>query len=353
MRRTLRTIASLALLALPASAQDLAWPDNALSLVERLDHAEWDVRERAELELAEFDSIPYVLIEQELLSPGISPERAARLERVASSAYRREPLGGLGVQFGGPVSRGVAIQRVIDNGRFPAAGVLQDGDIFTHVSGLPLLRAGDNALDGQERLRAEILSRSPGDLMPVTVLRNGEPVDLDVPLGSFGDLDGARVPGAQVMLPAVRLRLARLRGERAGGVRIDQDAWRQAVFGGADPVAIVEALRADQGMPTLAVQTPLAIGGRWIDAIARARHGGWSVQAAVAAGLSDERGERYARLANERERLQRRANTYEAMLAGPGLDDRDRQRLLDSVASLRVRIDEIEGEIDALLTEED
>ncbi|MEL6741119.1 MAG: PDZ domain-containing protein [Planctomycetota bacterium] len=331
------------------AGEDGNWSEVYASLVARLDHADWRVREQAEVELSDLGDLPYRAIEDELLGDGLSPERRARLERVAAAAYRREPLGGLGVQFGGPVNGGVAIQRVIDNGRFPAAGVLQDGDVFTHVAGKPLVRRGDRLADGQERLRAEILSRAPGETLPVSVIRDDQQLDLDVPLGSYSDLDGARVPSAQVMLPAVRLRLLRLRGEALPVVRVDADAWGEAVFGGRDALALVEELRA-RGGGTGGPVNAVSIGGVAPGPRGRAMHGGWSVRSAIVSGFTGDRAQAYATLAGERDRLERRLSTYESMLAGPGVDEGDRERLLESTALLRGRINELEDEIDTLVT---
>ncbi|HCT45054.1 MAG TPA: hypothetical protein DF699_07570, partial [Phycisphaerales bacterium] len=71
--------------------------------------------------------------------------------------------GALGVSFGTIRVGSIEIQPIPDNPEFPATMLLQDKDQIAMV--------GERVIDGSFSLRVEILSREPGETLPVTVVR--------------------------------------------------------------------------------------------------------------------------------------------------------------------------------------
>lgn len=180
-------------------------------LLERLDSADWDERRDATDALIATDAIPMSAIDEALRSDRLSPEQRVRLDLVSVQRFRREPLAGLGVQFGNQGRGAVTIQAVVPG--FPAAALLQPGDVILSVG--DSLNGG--LIGGQDDLRAEILSRRPGEVMPVLIRRGNETIELDLPLGSYANLQGA----AMLDDETVRAAMTRRRDRERGVIKVD------------------------------------------------------------------------------------------------------------------------------------
>ncbi len=74
-------------------------------------------------------------------------------------------------------SDGVAVMELLEGA--PAAGVLEPGDIITSVEGVPVSVAQD--------IGAELADNLPGDAVPLTIVRAGVPMDVEIELTSAED----------------------------------------------------------------------------------------------------------------------------------------------------------------------
>lgn len=222
---------------------------------------------------------PLKRLEARLTDPDLSVQRRAALIRDGRGVFSRAPRAALGVQFRTPAAEGaVTIERALDG--FPVAEYLAGGDVITHVDGRPLA--------GTEHLRAEILSRLPGESLPMRVRRSipavgdpamGDPpagaqvLEIDVPLGGYEKLEQAG-PDERLLHAAWRARVERLL-DRAGigegpevGAGLRAEDWLRnegLLAEGADgPIG-----RAGDGVGifgTVAPERILAVGGRPADA---------------------------------------------------------------------------------------
>lgn len=244
-------------------------------LVERLDDPDWGVREGATAALMQTDEVPGEAIEAALRRDDLSPEQRVRLIRVAATRFRFAPLGGLGVSFGQGGEGGVSINGVVPG--FPAADLLRAGDV--------ILMIGDNPVAGQDHLRAEILSRRPGESMPVLVRRDRTILDLDLPLGSYNNLDGAAALDESTVRQAMRLRY-----ERSGiawpepdavGGGLTASAWIDAAFpDGRDGVENQPGDRRGPGVADARRGLDRELSGR--------RRGIWTTRAEAERGVGDQ-----------------------------------------------------------------
>ncbi|MEM0984048.1 MAG: PDZ domain-containing protein [Planctomycetota bacterium] len=118
---------------------------------------------------------PLRRIEQKLVDPDLSAEDRARLIRDGMDVFRRAPRAALGVQFGGTTARdAVIIERPIEG--FPSAEYLADGDVILEIEGA--------RVTGYNHVRAEILSRLPGERIPMLVRKAKRPkIDDEQPAG--------------------------------------------------------------------------------------------------------------------------------------------------------------------------
>ncbi len=147
--------------------------------------------ERRDLTLAEVDSWRS--------RDDLSPEQRLRLDELALQVFARGPRAALGISFPQDDRGGVRIMSVVAG--FPAADLLVAGDRVLTADGIPLTR--------QATLRAAILSHSPGEILELRVERDGETLDIAVPLGSFGNLSGAASPRPSDLVAAWTLRQTR------------------------------------------------------------------------------------------------------------------------------------------------
>ncbi|MCS7009250.1 MAG: PDZ domain-containing protein, partial [Chthoniobacterales bacterium] len=80
--------------------------------------------------------------------------------------------------------RGVLVSTVIGGGS--ADGYLQVGDVLLSIDGYPIASDGTVEFENENLLLSEIVERKfLGESVKLTVLRNGERLDLEVPLKAF------------------------------------------------------------------------------------------------------------------------------------------------------------------------
>ena len=201
------TIGITAVFALPAAAQ--ATPDPLASrdltpLISALDAPDLAQREAAVETLLTDQRITL----REILGllaevTALTPEQRARLNGAAREMFALSPRAAMGVQFGGTVEKGVAIQSAVDG--FDSARVIRPGDVVLAANGIEVT---------QTRLRAIILSHDPGESMVIRLRRLSEDgteeiVESRVTLGSMNRLRGGGFIDAGTMFEAWRERLAR------------------------------------------------------------------------------------------------------------------------------------------------
>ena len=149
------------------------------ALVGRLDSQQWSERELATYELAHVGSgVTKEQIESRLDAGGLTLEQVVRLLRAIEIRLLHSPRGAVGIQMaihkpGDEEPDGVRIRAVIPN--MPAEGLIEVGDVITHIDGV--------RLRNQEDLAMVVQRHWPGDPLPFRVLRPSVAQD-----GSLGEL---------------------------------------------------------------------------------------------------------------------------------------------------------------------
>lgn len=135
---------------------------------------------------------------------GDRAEVLARFELAAVEAFFAAPRAGLGITYDSAVtSRGVRLGDTVEG--FDAHGTLRGGDIVLSLSDVPIEA---QSMD----LAVAIASHLPGETCTISLLRNGEPMEVRVRLGRRGDLRAAGQLRESVLRRAWALRMNRLRG---------------------------------------------------------------------------------------------------------------------------------------------
>ncbi len=138
-------------------------------------------------------------------SSGDRAEVLARFELHAIRAYFNAPRAGLGITYDPmPTPRGVRLGSTVEG--FDSHGKLRSGDVVLSLSGAPVDA-------GTMDLPVAIASHLPGEESVISVLRNGEPMDITVTLGRRDDLSSVRRLDESVLRRAWAIRMDRLRGE--------------------------------------------------------------------------------------------------------------------------------------------
>jgi hypothetical protein len=222
---------TLALLARPAAAQA---PDDAAAQAAGVDPAllralasdDYVTRDRTARRLEARADFGLREVETLLNSPGLHPEQRARIGRVGFRLFSLQDRAALGVSFDPQSRDGVRLRQVIDG--FEIAGVAGAGDLVVEIGGLPLR--------SEERFRAEILSRLPGESIQLGLRRAGAPDDapierVTVGLGRLESLQNAAPPEPALLEAAWALRIERTvetTGEPTLGDGIKGRDWLEA-----------------------------------------------------------------------------------------------------------------------------
>lgn len=208
---------------------DQARTDNrrVSELVAQLNDDDWLQRDLATIELGELDpGITLEMLERQLGDHRLSHEQRARLTLAAMRRFAQRPKGALGVSFGTIRVGAIEVQPIPVNPDFPASEVLLPGDLIAMVA--------ERVIDGSYSLRAEIISRSPGETLPITVVRAERVLHLDLRLGSLEDLTGAIRMDTELLHNALALRWERLglsqHARKSIGEGLDLEAWSDAAF---------------------------------------------------------------------------------------------------------------------------
>ena len=224
--------------------------DRARALIDQLGNISWLERDLATSELLNLDKdeeheISLEELEQYLMDPTLSLEARTRLAGVCLARFLKYPKGGLGVSFGSVTPGAIEVQPINNDERFPATAMLNPGDAIALV--------GDTMLIDSFDLRAHILSRAPGETLPATVLRNGEYLQMDLPLGSLEELTGAARLDDSLAWRALELRWARkgivLETPDTIGQGINFENWIDAAF----EQGITPSPRSPKGRLTTAI----------------------------------------------------------------------------------------------------
>lgn len=234
-----------ALLASSAGAATLA-PDEFTveGIVARMDDATYAEREAATdqlmalLSAAESTGSPMVerVLERGLLQLAASPEttleQSARLLTPIRKRWEMGPHGAIGIQFGDLNAPGATIGRTVPG--FPAhdLGLIKAGDVITHIDGQEL-NGGLSAIPGFNRqtytLRKLVISRDPGEVLKLRILRAGAVIEVDVPLGTWEQLGNGPQIEPETLEAAWALRLSR------AGFSPDRTNGRKRLMWKVDP----------------------------------------------------------------------------------------------------------------------
>lgn len=170
-------------------------------------------------------------------SAGDHAEVLARFELEAMHAFLNAPRAGLGITYDTtPTARGVRLGATVEG--FDCHGKLRGGDIVLELSGAPVEA-------GSMDLPVAIASHLPGEVATISILRNGEPMVVDVILGEREQLNSVRRLEDTVLRRAWALRMERVRGERDRS-KLDADAARSvAIVPPATGVSRFRATEAD------------------------------------------------------------------------------------------------------------
>jgi hypothetical protein len=215
-------------------------------LVIALDSPTLSIREAAHDELTSRRDITLEQIETALDRAELTPEQRTRLDAAALERFARGPRAAMGITWNQEFPEVAGIVQTVEG--FDADKKLEPGDIFVNV-GDQLI--GDD--QPQKSLRWQIISRDPGDILPVTVLRGKELVKLDLELGSYTQLNMG-----PMALPREDLSAAyRLRAERRGRVSagpsfgLTRDDWDEARLEGKKRFSVQMQQWKTAGRPTL------------------------------------------------------------------------------------------------------
>lgn len=215
------TALALSAAAFGASPLPDAAPVSLDALIAQLGSSDFASREAAHARLEARTDLTLADVQARLSDPGLNAEAKTRLLAVAKEIFMRTPRAAIGVRFGGGFgapagSRPNTVQDVIAG--FPALGVLQPGDAIVAIDGVSVGQDFGMGTGMSSSVRPQIVSRDPGDVVDMQVWRNGELLDLRVPLGKFADLRG----GPNSLSPddyeqAWRVRRAAMQAAARGG----------------------------------------------------------------------------------------------------------------------------------------
>lgn len=187
-------------------------------------------RESATSKLRADDRLTFHQLERLLLDPARtwSLESRTRLISVARERFMLTERAALGFRFGGNLTGRVVVGETYP--KFPAHGVLELGDMIIEADGTPVDGRG-----GTSAMQAIIVSRDPGDTLPLLIRRGKQKILLPVKLGRYADLDqmgfgnmqGPAKPNQDLLDRSWRVRARALAGVRPAPLSFEVD---QAYF---------------------------------------------------------------------------------------------------------------------------
>jgi hypothetical protein len=267
-------------------------------------------------------------------SRGDLSEVLARFELEAMQAFFNAPRAGLGITYDpAPTARGVRLGATVEG--FDAHGKLRAGDVVLALSGASVEA-------GSMDLPVAIASHLPGEECVISLLRNGEPMDLTVVLGRRENLNSVRRLEDPVLRRAWALRMERVRGDRDHR-KLDADGARSVVV--VPPATGVSRFRAVEADVALGGQ-PGQYASRRAGVVAQVMPGN-DTQSVLKAELS--------RLNGELARVVRRAIDIEETVRQMELEIRmiaDTVQGREHASTLRARIAELRKELGPLQMEQ-
>lgn len=307
-------------------------------LIARLDSPVFAARSRAMVDLLQREDLTLDAAEWLLTAPDLSAEQRLRLERVALEIFARGPRGAVGIRFPPEADGPVRIQDVLAG--FPASVVLRAGDQILEADGMAMTR--------QAIFRAAILSHAPGEVMPMTLLRDGARLEVEVQLSSFAALTGAAPPRPGDLLAAWTLRRARDRVEPLDAPIVP----RPAPVIGADALHEPGSRAWESAFATGDAPAGLRVGGQARESIDRSLTQLAAADASRALTLEDLQDNGEADLAVQivslRERRQRMLEDIDrigALIDGPNLDARGRAMMRRRLEEERQMLQVLEEQI--------
>lgn len=275
---------------------------------------------------------PEVLPELErLLTAGeLDAEQSIRLAEAAVDVFARSPRAAMGIRFGGLIEGGVLIQSTVADAGFDAETKLAANDVIVEAGGRPMLEQND--------LRIAILSRNPGETLPVRVRRNGNIIELDIVLGDLRDL----------AVPALDDTTARLAWEARMTRRGIDASWGGPIMrlteGGSTDLRVT---RTPEGLePGGELRRDSFRGGapRQLSARDRVR----MLRPPDAGGEPMQRArlmQQLALLRLEQQNFARRIASNERVIRDPSLSPERRAALVADIERFRTRMDDLDAEM--------
>lgn len=290
---------ALALLDAPSVSLD--------TIVDRLDSTRWVDRETAMYEVAHVSSgITTKQITDRLQDGGLSLEQIIRLLRAVEIRLLHSPRGAVGIQMA-PARRpeagdmirvdrlGVEIMAVIPN--MPAEGLIKPGDLITHIGGAPLRT--------QEDLARVVQRHWPGDVLPFRVLR------------AMPNVEGAEVERVEVSFD-LTLGSTDVLASSGSGMTIRDPGYSARL-------TEVKVLQERFGPVPTRVSSPVVSGG--VSSSSQASDEDQVVAGALRLLVAIEAGTAPMPLEQARTVWLQTILRTEAMLAAPGMEPEERQRL--------------------------
>lgn len=198
--RTLNTLLG----AITGAPADAVAPEQLDAILAELASEEFTAREAATERLATDARIPTEQLEALAGSGNLDPEPQARVLEALRRRFVAQPRPAIGITMQQPGGgEGVAINNV--DQRFPAFNVLQAGDVVLDIAGQSLA----DAVGGSDILRTVVLSFVPGEEIPLTILRNGQQLNVLAPLGLFDDLTRTAAFSEDALAPSWDIRMRR------------------------------------------------------------------------------------------------------------------------------------------------
>ncbi len=223
MRRLLTGLVLCVPLSVSGQASD---PDLVASLVEDLKNPSFVTRELAERELQYEESITLEALEAQLMRDDLSQEQRIRLLKAASMRFASEPRAAMGIQLTNELSElGLKISGPVEG--FDSMAKLRANDIISRIGDLPIRSTTD--------LQVAIISRSPGEVVPVEVVRDGQRLTLDIELGKWSNLSTAGGIPRSYVEAAWIFRSREYAGKDEPEViefDADPNAWNESAIGG-------------------------------------------------------------------------------------------------------------------------
>lgn len=251
----------------PAAGQPTDPADRLPSLLASLDAEGFVERELAAREIENSPSITLDDIEAALHDPDLSPEQRRRLVVASRRRFFAEPRAAMGIMLGEMVSVGLRITGTTPG--FDSANKLQANDIIAEIGGLPIRQPED--------LQIAIISRSPGEEVPVVVVRGDQTVRVELELGAWAALGQQIAPRYEVLELAWAYRFGpalaadatqvvpsrRTRGELAPNRR-GPDRRSELVIGGEprDDAGQAAGLRLDRPLSAAERANPISYAER-------------------------------------------------------------------------------------------